>query len=280
MLYAPLTRPGSATPAFLPPKTLVLLVAVAPTSLTYFPPLTLEESGASQGLLEKPSFRLLGTGDGYGRSRNTGRAEVVDTSDEYYHRLHRFPEILEKVHSLLTTERADREGQRSAKAERERLIHERSKLILEIEDMRGRGWVYSGDQGGRGEVDRKRKLKEAEERLARFVPFFLATLLTWLKVRRAAAESATQVGVPQRHDEPPARLRVDLARNISHHDSSRATRRLSTLDARLSERRRRNPHQDRLPGQRQPCASKGSTRLARHGASDDLHRAHGRRPRR
>lgn len=80
----------------------------------------------------------------------------VDTSDAYYHRLHRFPEVLEK---------------RSARLERDRLIHERSKLILEIEEMRGRGWVYHGSQGGKGEAERRRKLSEGEERLKRSVSF-------------------------------------------------------------------------------------------------------------
>lgn len=86
--------------------------------------------------------------------------QQLDTSDAYYLRLHRFPEVLEK---------------RSARLERDRLIHERSKLILEIELMRGRGWVYQGLQGGKGEEIRRRKLHEGEERLKRcVVPLDLA----------------------------------------------------------------------------------------------------------
>lgn len=76
----------------------------------------------------------------------------VDTSDAFYHRLHRFPEVLEK---------------RSARLERERLIHERSKLINELEELRGRGWVYQGAQGGKGEEERRRRIKEGEDRLKR-----------------------------------------------------------------------------------------------------------------
>lgn len=80
------------------------------------------------------------------------RYTQIDTSDAFYHRLHRYPEVLEK---------------RSARLERERLIHERSKLILELEELRGRGWVYHGSQGGKGEEERRRKIREGEERLKR-----------------------------------------------------------------------------------------------------------------
>lgn len=107
--------------------------------------------------------------------RLTPPKQHIDTSDAHYHRLHRFPEILEK---------------RSARLEREKLIHERSKLILEIEDLKGKGWVYTmgpgggstaeGEgrpgrgmgRGGKGEEDRKRKLKACEERLKRLVHIF------------------------------------------------------------------------------------------------------------
>ncbi|KAL8287057.1 hypothetical protein RQP46_004063 [Phenoliferia psychrophenolica] len=101
-----------------------------------------------------PQFRALGLEDSFSRSRHGGPSEQqVDTSDAHYLRLHRFPEVLEK---------------RSARLERDRLIHERSKLILEIEEMRGRGWVYQGMQGGKGEQLRRRKLNEGEERLKRY----------------------------------------------------------------------------------------------------------------
>ena len=59
---------------------------------------------------------------------------------------------------------------RASRLERERLIHERSKLILELEELRGRTWVYAGTStGGRAEEERQRKIREMEERLARFV---------------------------------------------------------------------------------------------------------------
>jgi hypothetical protein len=57
---------------------------------------------------------------------------------------------------------------RASRLERERLIHERSKLINELEELRGRAWVYAGTSaGGRAEEERQRKIKEMEERLAR-----------------------------------------------------------------------------------------------------------------
>lgn len=49
------------------------------------------------------------------------------------------------------------------------MIHERSKLILEIEEMRGRGWVYHGNQGGKGEEERRKRIRDAEEKLKRYV---------------------------------------------------------------------------------------------------------------
>lgn len=79
----------------------------------------------------------------------------ADTSDAFYLRLHRYPEVLEK---------------RASRLERERLIHERSKLINEIEELRGRTWVYAGTSaGGRAEEERQRRIREMEERLARCV---------------------------------------------------------------------------------------------------------------
>lgn len=106
--------------------------------------------------------------------------KTLDTSDALYARLHRYPEVLEK---------------RASRLERERLIHERSKLINELEELRGRGWVYNPNnhhqnlgasssasaaggggaddktttiRGGRAEEERQRKLREGEERLKRY----------------------------------------------------------------------------------------------------------------
>ena len=143
-------------------------------------PATAPPPSAVAGPVSVPQFRLLGLEDSFTRSRHAGPSEVslntsarratrdnpdtntrchrqqgIDTSDAHYFRLHRFPEVLEK---------------RSARLERDRLIHERSKLILEIEEMRGRGWVYQGMQGGKGEQLRRRRLDEGEERLKRSVP--------------------------------------------------------------------------------------------------------------
>lgn len=79
----------------------------------------------------------------------------VDTSDAFYLRLHRYPEVLEK---------------RASRLERERLIHERSKLINELEELRGRAWVYAGTSaGGRAEEERQRRIKAMGEKLARSV---------------------------------------------------------------------------------------------------------------
>lgn len=89
----------------------------------------------------------------------------ADTSDAHYHRLHRFPEILEK---------------RSARLERDRLIHERAKLITELEELRSRSWVYQGAQGGKGEEERKRKIKERELRLKRWVAAVVLSTLSWM----------------------------------------------------------------------------------------------------
>lgn len=72
-----------------------------------------------------------------------------DTTDAYYSRLHRFPEVLEK---------------RAAKLEVERLIHERSRLILDLEDLKGKARVWSG---AKTEEERRRKIADAEVRLER-----------------------------------------------------------------------------------------------------------------
>lgn len=151
---------------------IILQSGSGPSNLVYFPPLSLDGAGQTTGVLQKPAWRLLGVGDSWGRSRHAGAAETVDTNDAFYHRLHRYPEILEKVRppplvsDIVLTRSVT---QRSAKVERERLIHERSKLILEIEEMKGRGWVYHGAQGGKGEEQRRQRLAEAEERLQRRV---------------------------------------------------------------------------------------------------------------
>lgn len=173
--------PALAPPLYLPADTPILLTLQAPPHLTHHPPLVLETPfvptplDSSIATEAAPRFRLLDPNQALSRSRHISSTDVrslhrlprvhsltspprsreqADTSDAHYHRLHRFPEVLEK---------------RSTRLERERLIHERSKLILEIEEMRGRGWVYHGAQGGKGEEVRRRKLQEGEERLKRFV---------------------------------------------------------------------------------------------------------------
>ncbi|SGY16754.1 BQ5605_C012g06976 [Microbotryum silenes-dioicae] len=149
----------------LPLATRILLTSSMPSDAVHFPPLK-TDLGWSFGEEpcpippitplphSVPSYRLLDrAGDtSLGRSRHVTGPET-DTSDAHYQRLHRFPEVLEK---------------RSARVERDRLIHERSKLILELEELKGRGWVYIGAQGGKGEEERRRKIKEGELRLARY----------------------------------------------------------------------------------------------------------------
>lgn len=49
------------------------------------------------------------------------------------------------------------------------MINERSKVILEIEELRAKSYAYPPGQGGRGELERNRRLKDSEERLERFV---------------------------------------------------------------------------------------------------------------
>ncbi|KAI5481653.1 hypothetical protein MNV49_002879 [Pseudohyphozyma bogoriensis] len=153
---------GLLAPGGLPGKTPLLFTLQLPPDVTeHLPPADEAPPPApppplGEGAAPTPppvlAFRLLGVGDSFERSRHAGASEI-DTSDAYYHRLHRFPEVLEK---------------RSARLERDRLIHERAKLITELEELRGRGWVYQGAQGGRGEQERRRRIKEGEERLKRY----------------------------------------------------------------------------------------------------------------
>jgi hypothetical protein len=107
----------------------------------------------------------------------------VDDSDAFYLRLHRYPEVLER---------------RASRLERERLIHERSKLNNELEELRGRTWVYAGTSaGGRAEEERQKKIRGMEERLARCVllirPFLLSPdiVTAFLQIRRATPESTS-----------------------------------------------------------------------------------------
>ncbi|GAA6037263.1 hypothetical protein JCM8097_008651 [Rhodosporidiobolus ruineniae] len=104
---------------------------------------------------DKPPFRLMDDSELLPpRGSRHAPAPEVDTSDAFYTRLHRRPEQLEK---------------RASRLERERLIHERSKLIVEIEELRGRTWVYQGTSaGGRAEEQRQAKIREMEEKLARY----------------------------------------------------------------------------------------------------------------
>ncbi|GAA5855820.1 hypothetical protein JCM8547_000372 [Rhodosporidiobolus lusitaniae] len=104
---------------------------------------------------EAPLFRLMNESELLPpRGARHAAPPEVDTSDAFYLRLHRYPEVLEK---------------RASRLERERLIHERSKLINELEELKGRTWVYAGTSaGGRAEEERQRKIKAMEERLARY----------------------------------------------------------------------------------------------------------------
>ncbi|GAA5862563.1 hypothetical protein JCM3774_001060 [Rhodotorula dairenensis] len=112
------------------------------------------EEGPPGGAEENPLFRLLDETELLPPRGTRHTAVEVDTSDAFYHRLHRYPEVLEK---------------RAARLERERLIHERSKLINELEELRGRTWVYAGTSaGGRAEEERQRRIKLMSERLARY----------------------------------------------------------------------------------------------------------------
>ncbi|GAA5901201.1 hypothetical protein JCM8208_002301 [Rhodotorula glutinis] len=104
---------------------------------------------------EPPLFRLLDELELLPpRGARHALPAEADTSDAFYLRLHRYPEVLEK---------------RASRLERERLIHERSKLINELEELRGRTWVYAGNSaGGRAEEERQRKIKQMQDRLARY----------------------------------------------------------------------------------------------------------------
>ncbi|BGP23196.1 proteophosphoglycan 5 [Rhodotorula toruloides] len=177
---------GTSQPVYLPSKTSILLTTRPLPKLTRHPPInrsppTPSTSAAAAtadttagqppvseavtddtprqkqegDVVEKPLFRLLDETELLPpRGTRHAPAPEVDTSDAFYLRLHRYPEVLEK---------------RASRLERERLIHERSKLINELEELRGRAWVYAGTSaGGRAEEERQRKIKEMEERLARY----------------------------------------------------------------------------------------------------------------
>ncbi|GAA5823757.1 hypothetical protein JCM3770_005550 [Rhodotorula araucariae] len=178
---------GSGPPLYLPLNTLILLTTRLPPGLTQHlppsaavqpvdprpadptatgPPLSApppSEAVANDAprqavngrAVDKPLFRQLDDMELLPPrgARHAPPAEA-DTSDAFYLRLHRYPEVLEK---------------RASRLERERLIHERSKLINELEELRGRTWVYAGTSaGGRAEEERQRKIREMEERLARY----------------------------------------------------------------------------------------------------------------
>ncbi|CEQ42962.1 SPOSA6832_04855 [Sporobolomyces salmonicolor] len=181
------TSEGAAPPLYLPLKTTILLTTRALAGVSHYPPadpwsiagpvpaavrpspnlpqgdlpgseIVAEETNpevTGQKTEEKPLFRLLDDSELL-PPRGSRHAPLPDsdTSDAFYLRLHRYPEVLEK---------------RASRLERERLIHERSKLILELEELRGRGWVYMGNNaGGRAEEERQRKIREGEERLKRY----------------------------------------------------------------------------------------------------------------
>ncbi|KAK4058552.1 hypothetical protein OIO90_000714 [Microbotryomycetes sp. JL221] len=147
--------------SYLPAGTSILITTQQPQHATLFP---IKLFAADEALLNaqphRPAHwpddaqecRLLTTEDEFLKA-TAWPNKTVDTSDAFYQRLHRYPEVLEK---------------RSARLEKERLIHERNKLVLELEDLKGRGWVYTGAQGGKSEEDRRRKIREMEEKLKRY----------------------------------------------------------------------------------------------------------------
>lgn len=60
---------------------------------------------------------------------------------------------------------------RSARFERERLVHERAQLVLEIDALKSRGYAATKHPNavlGKGELDRRKKLKQLEDRLRRY----------------------------------------------------------------------------------------------------------------
>ncbi|GAA5976468.1 hypothetical protein JCM10908_005511 [Rhodotorula pacifica] len=173
---------GNAQPRYLPARTRIRLIEKAPHNLIQLPTFThshaaqaststdaaaasasgqdglpaevKQETVASRPTPEKPLFRLLDETELLPPRGTRHAAAEIDTSDAFYHRLHRYPEVLEK---------------RAARLERERLIHERSKLINELEELRGRTWVYAGTSaGGRAEEERQRRIKAMGEKLARY----------------------------------------------------------------------------------------------------------------
>ncbi|GAA5974254.1 hypothetical protein JCM11641_003357 [Rhodosporidiobolus odoratus] len=171
---------GVPADLYLPHKTPILLTTRKLTNLKDYPPpdalqraphpialgqagpstvppsgLSADEAPRTQKEPEKPLFRPLKEGELL-PARGTRHKSVpeVDTSDAFYLRMHRYPEILER---------------RASRLERERLIHERSKLINDIEELRGRTWVYAGtNAGGRAEEERQKKIKDMEEKLKRY----------------------------------------------------------------------------------------------------------------
>ncbi|KPV76595.1 uncharacterized protein RHOBADRAFT_52582 [Rhodotorula graminis WP1] len=163
---------------YLPVDTRILLTTRQPANVTIHPPSSASSSveplrphpvppspdavanGTPQQIAvgdaaEQPLFRLLGELELLPpRGARHALPAEADSSDAFYLRLHRYPEVLEK---------------RASRLERERLIHERSKLINELEELRGRTWVYAGNSaGGRAEEERQRKIKEMQDRLARY----------------------------------------------------------------------------------------------------------------
>ncbi|GAA5924558.1 hypothetical protein JCM10213_004608 [Rhodosporidiobolus nylandii] len=174
---------GAPSSLYLPLKTPILLTTRALPHLKEHPPPSASQAGLSSSTAavevspsnpelpgseivaaeaprqeqepEMPLFRLLNEGELLPpRGQRHTVVSEVDTSDALYLRLHRYPEVLEK---------------RASRLERERLIHERSKLIVELEELRGRSLVYAGtNAGGKAEEDRQKKIKGMEEKLARY----------------------------------------------------------------------------------------------------------------
>ncbi|KAK4053500.1 hypothetical protein OIV83_001667 [Microbotryomycetes sp. JL201] len=180
---------------YLPPGTPVLITVSLPSDARQFPIklLPADEAMLSADAIAQASTegssecRLLRSDDDFLTTSLLGRSNVpVDTSDAFYQRLHRYPEVLEK---------------RSARLEKERLIHERNKLVMELEELRGRSWVYTGAQGGKSEEDRRRRIREMEDRLARY-----DILLPNQPRKSNALNSVTHVtaGEAKRRSESPA----------------------------------------------------------------------------
>ncbi|GAA5834045.1 hypothetical protein JCM11251_003601 [Rhodosporidiobolus azoricus] len=210
---------GTSADLYLPLKTPILLTTRAVPNVRHHPPpstahalpssrsntaagpsksqipeseVVTDEAPRQEEEPEVPLFRLLDESE-FLPPRGSRHAPVpeADTSDAFYLRLHRYPEVLEK---------------RASRLERERLIHERSKLINDLEELRGRTWVYAGTSaGGRAEEERQRKIREMEEKLARYDVLLpnQPRKSNFLNLGGAGATAPLPQPIPHRRHSPP-----------------------------------------------------------------------------